>query len=458
MTVNTPPIAHLNLYAQRRARLAAQLGAGGIAIIPTAPEQPRNRDNSYLYRHDSYFYYLTGFTEPNACLVLAADGTATLFCQPKDLEREIWDGYRLGSEAAPTALGVQAAHSSADINKLLPALLENQACVWWPFATHDGLATRLETWLASVRSRVRAGVLCPTAQGDVCSLLDEMRLIKDAHELDVMRRAARISARAHIRAMQVSARMLAAGQDAREYHLDAQLLHEFRQSGAQGVAYDSIVAAGANACVLHYRAGNTPIRSGDLVLIDAGCELDGYAADITRTFPANGRFTAPQRELYELVLESQKAAIAATRSGARFNDPHEATLAVLAQGMLDVGLLNANQHGSAQDILADKTYMQFYMHRTGHWLGMDVHDCGSYIEPGSPAAADGSRPSRILQAGMCLTIEPGIYVRPAPGVPERFHHIGIRIEDDAIVTADGCELTTRDVPVEAGEIEALMRP
>ncbi len=457
-----------SVYAQRRARLAAQLGDGGIAIIPTAPERGRNRDNSYLYRHDSYFYYLTGFTEPHACLVLKADGSSTLFCQPKDLEREIWDGYRLGPDAAVATLGVNEAVSIGEIDSRVPHLLENQDKVWWPFATHEGLAARVEAWLNQVRARTRAGALCPAVQGDVCTLLDEMRLIKDAHELDIMRRAGQISARAHIRAMQRSARMVRAGEDCREYHLDAELLHEFRQGGAEGVAYDSIVAAGPNACVLHYRADKAPVRSGDLVLIDAGCELDGYASDITRTFPANGRFTGPQRDLYDLVLASQKAAIAATKAGNRFNDAHDATVAVLAQGMLDLGLLDKTKHGNVQDVIEQRAYFQFYMHRTGHWLGMDVHDCGSYVEPSeidqSTQRTDAltgqvvtTRPSRILRPGMVTTIEPGIYVRPAPGVPEHFHHIGIRTEDDAVVTETGCELITRDVPVEADDIEALMR-
>ena len=458
----------ISVYAQRRARLAAQLGAGGIAIIPTAPERGRNRDNSYLYRHDSYFYYLTGFTEPQATLVLAADGSSTLFCQPKDLEREIWDGYRLGPEAAVASLGVDAAYPVTELGSRLPRLLENQERVWYPFATHEGLAAQVEGWLTAVRARSRYGALCPTAQGDVCALLDDMRLVKDAYELDVMRRAGVISAGAHVRAMQRSARMLRAGEDCREYHLDAELLHEFRQSGAQGVAYDSIVAAGANACVLHYRAGNTPVRAGELVLIDAGCELDSYASDITRTFPADGRFTGPQRALYELVLESQKAAIAVTRAGRRFNDPHDATVAVLAQGMLDLGLLDKSTYGTAQDVIDARAYFQFYMHRTGHWLGMDVHDCGSYVEASElgqssqrkdPLSGETitNRPSRILHPGMVTTIEPGIYVRPAPGVPEQFHHIGIRIEDDAVVTDGDCELLTRGVPVEPDDIEALMR-
>ncbi len=456
------------LYAQRRARLAAQLGAGGIAIIPTAPERQRNRDSDYLYRHDSYFYYLTGFTEPNAWLVLTAEGQATLFCQPKDLEREIWDGLRLGPEAAPAALGVQQALPVTALDAQLPRLLENRSTVWFPFATHAGLEGRVEGWLQPVRARVRYGAMCPDQQRDVCALLDEMRLVKDAHELDVMRRASQISARAHIRAMQRSAAMLRAGQALREYHLDAELLHEFRQHGSQYPAYGSIVAGGANACILHYRADKALIRDGDLVLIDAGCELDGYASDITRTFPANGRFSGPQRALYELVLASQDAAVAATRPGARFVDPHEATVAVLAQGLLDVGLLDGNKVGNAQDVIANRDYFQFYMHRTGHWPGMGVQDCGSYVEPSQVGPVSGrkdplsgelikDRPSRILREGMVLTIEPGLYVRPAEGVPEQFHHIGIRIEDDAVVTPGGCELMTRGVPVRADEIEALMK-
>ncbi len=456
------------VYAQRRARLAAQLGPGGIAIVPTAPERQRNRDSDYLYRFDSYFYYLTGFTEPNAWLVLTADGHSTLLCQPKDLEREIWDGIRLGPDAAPDALGVDEAYSVAELGQRLPRLLENRHTVWFPFAIHAGLSAQVDGWLQQVRARVRYGAVCPEQQRDLCGPLDEMRLIKDSFEIATMKRAAQISAGAHIRAMRRSAAMLRAGQDLREYHLDAELLHEFRQHGSQYPAYGSIVAGGANACVLHYRADAAPIRDGDLVLIDAGCELDGYASDITRTFPANGRFSGPQRTLYELVLASQEASVAATRPGARFTDPHEAAVRVLAQGMLDTGLLDANKVGTLDDVIAQRAYFQFYMHRTGHWLGLDVHDCGSYVEPSEMGTVSErrdplsgevikDRPSRVLREGMVLTLEPGIYVRPAPGVPEAFWNIGIRIEDDALVTASGCEIITRDVPVDPDAIEALMR-
>ena len=455
------------LYAQRRAALARQIGADGIAIIPTAPERQRNRDSDFLYRHDSYFYYLTGFTEPNAWLVVTGDGKSTLFCAPKDMEREIWDGYRLGPEAAPGTLELSAAFASNELDTRMPKLLENRDTVWFPFAIYKGLESRIDGWLSSVRARVRYGALCPESQRDLCGILDEMRLVKDAHEQDVMRRAAQISAGAHVRAMQLTARMLREGREVREYHLDAELLHEFRVHGSQYPAYGSIVAAGANACVLHYRADAAPVRNGELVLIDAGCELDGYASDITRTFPANGKFSGPQRTLYDLVLASQDAAVAATKAGARFNDPHEATVKVLAQGMLDVGLLDRNKVGNVDDVIEKRAYFAYYMHRTGHWLGMDVHDCGSYVEPSEvgngserkdPLSGETitNRPSRILKPGMVLTIEPGIYVRPGPGVPEQFHNIGIRIEDDAIVTATGCELITRGVPVKAAEIEALM--
>lgn len=469
--MSTQPIKDLSVYVQRRARLAqhlARVSPDAVAVIPTAPERSRNRDSDFPYRHDSYFYYLTGFTEPNAWLVLDARGRSVLFCQPKNLEREIWDGYRLGPEAALEALSVQEAFSVETLDAQMPRLLENQHVVWYPFATHKGLETQVEGWLSAVRSRVRFGVQCAAQLRDVCEPLDEMRLIKDAHELDIMRRASQISALAHVRAMQTSARMLRAGEDAREYHLEAELLHEFRRHGAQFPAYTSIVAAGANACVLHYRADAAPLRAGELVLIDAGCELDGYASDITRTFPADGRFTSTQRQVYDLVLASQEAAIAATRPGARFTDPHEATVRVLSQGLLDLGLLSKDKHGGVEDVIEKRDYFRFYMHRTGHWLGMDVHDCGSYVEPSEagktsqrrdPLSGETivNRPSRVLREGMVLTIEPGLYIRPAEDVPSEFWNIGIRIEDDAVVTATGCELITRDVPVAADEIEKLMR-
>jgi len=461
------------VYQKRRAAIARALKAagGGIALLPTAPEAPRNRDSDFPYRHDSYFYYLTGFTEPDSWLVIEASGKCTLFCRPKDLEREIWDGIRLGPQAAPAALAVDEAFSVDAIDEKMPALLSNQNAVWFPFATHQGLETRVDGWLGKVRARVRFGTECPQSQHDLCKLLDEMRLIKDAHEIAILRRAGKISAAAHVRTMKASAAMLREGvQDGlrnglREYHLEAELLHEFRRHGAQFPAYTSIVAAGENACILHYRAGDAELKAGQLCLIDAGCELDGYASDITRTFPADGQFTPAQRTLYDIVLSAQEAAIQVCRPGKRFTDPHDAATRVLAQGMLDVGLLPKAKHGTVDDVLESGAYRQFYMHRTGHWMGMDVHDCGDYTEPGSKPREEKDalgqlvmkKPPRILRAGMVLTIEPGIYVRPAKGVPKEFWNIGIRIEDDALVTAKGCELMTRGVPVKADEIEALMR-
>lgn len=457
--MSAPDSALLGSCRDRRARVLQHLrdNGGGVAIVPTAPEAMRNRDSDYPYRHDSYFYYLTGFAEPEAVLVLVAGAPggeadrSILFCRPKHEEREIWDGFRHGPEGARATFGFDEAHSVEDIDKLLPPLLANRAQLAYPLGATAEIDASVRRWLDAVRMQGRAGVSSPAVAVDVRTWLDEMRLFKDAGELATMRRAAQISAEAHVRAMRASRAGL------REYHLEAELLYEFRRHGAQSVAYNSIVAGGANACVLHYRAGPAELRDGDLCLIDAGCELDGYASDITRTFPVSGRFTPAQRELYDLVLAAQEAAIAETRAGVPYNVPHDAAVKVLAQGMLDTGLLDRNKEGTLDDVLASGSYRRFYMHRTGHWLGMDVHDVGEYRVPCWPAGQQGERPWRPLEPGMVLTIEPGIYVRPAEDVPEHYWHIGIRIEDDAVVTAGECELITRGVPVKADEIEALMR-
>ncbi|WP_075256923.1 aminopeptidase P N-terminal domain-containing protein [Herbaspirillum camelliae] len=439
-------------FAARRARLLASLqqAGGGVAIIPTAPEVMRNRDADYPYRHDSYFYYLTGFTEPEAVLVLVAgkENRSILFCRDKNLEREIWDGYRHGPQAAQQLFALDAAHPIEELDKSMPALLSDARAVYYALGHDDKRDAQLQRWLQGVRALARSGVSAPAAVVDVSVLLDDMRLFKDAYEIDVMKRAGIISAEAHCRAMRICRPGL------REYHLEAELLHEFRRNGSQYPAYGSIVATGANSCVLHYRAGDAEIKDGDLVLIDAGCELDSYAADITRTFPANGAFSGPQKALYEIVLAAQAAAIAETAPGKRFMDGHDAAVRVLAQGMLDTGLLDKSKVGSLEDVIEKGDYRQFYMHRTGHWLGMDVHDVGDYRDP---ATADGNKPWRTLQPGMVLTIEPGIYVRPGEGVPEQFWNIGIRIEDDAHVTPSGCELLTTGVPSKVEDIEALMR-
>ena len=457
------------VHSARRQRLAAQIArqGGGIAIVPTAPERPRNGDGDHPYRHDSHFHYLTGFDEPQAWLLLDEQGRSTLLCREKNPEREIWDGMRLGPEAAPAALGVDEAHPVEALDKLAADRIADRSAVWFPFGLHAGLQARVDGWLAEVRSRERRGVQAPGAQRDLVPLLAEMRLCKDAGELDTMRRAAQISAGAHARAMRFCARHFRASPHLGlpEYAIEAELLHEFRRHGSQAPAYPSIVAAGANACVLHHASGRTPLTAGELCLIDAGCELDGYASDVTRTFPASGRFTPAQRELYDIVHAAQEAAVAATRPGARKQDAHWAAVRVLSQGMLDVGLLDRATVGDVDAVIESAAYRRFYMHGTGHWLGRDVHDVGEYLSLGEepvdqPDGMGGrvvKRPSRVLQPGMVLTIEPGLYVRPAEGVPERFWHIGIRIEDDAVVTTNGCELISRGVPAAAAEIEALMR-
>lgn len=457
-----------SLHQQRRARIAQAMAAagGGVAVLPTAPERQRNSDNDFPYRFDSHFHHLTGFGEPQAWLVLGSDGRSTLFCRPRDPDREIWDGLRLGPDAAPAVLGVDEAWPIGELDTRMPELLANQPTLWFPFGVHEGLLTRLEGWLAAVRARSRQGLECPSSQRDLNPLLDEMRLVKDAEEIGTMRRAAAISAGAHARAMRwCGARFREGAQSVLEYEIEAELLHEFRRHGAQSPAYTSIVAAGANACVLHYAAGDAPLRAGELCLVDAGCELDGYASDVTRTFPADGRFTPAQRELYDLVLAAQQSAIAATRPGARLRDAHDAAVRTLSQGMLDCGLLQRAQVGDVDAVIESAAYRRFYMHGTGHWIGRDVHDVGDYLAIGEHPVeqADGlggrvvKRPSRVLQPGMAVTIEPGLYVRPADGVPERYWNLGIRIEDDAVVTPTGCELISRGCPVQADEIEALMR-
>ena len=448
-----------DIYQLRRNALAKHIftkTGGGIAVIATAPELARNRDSDFPYRHDSDFYYLTGFEEPGATLVMkvASSGKSYqleshLFCRPKDLEREIWDGIRLGPEAAPEILGIEFAHSNQELDQKLGELLADHDAVYVRLAESAEADRRIRHWMKQVRGQARSGINPPSEFHDIEALIHEMRLFKDVHEIEIMRRAAAISARAHIRAMQ------ACKPGMREYQLEAELIHEFRNSGSQSVAYNSIVAGGANACILHYRASSTELLSGELCLIDAGCELDGYASDITRTFPVNGKFTGPQRALYDITLAAQEAAIAVTKPGNTFMQPHEAALKVLTQGLLDEKLLKLTELGSLENAIETAAYRRFYMHRTSHWLGMDVHDVGSYRE--SMPSSEEQKPWRILKSGMVITIEPGLYVRPADDIDQAFWNIGIRIEDDAVITESGCELISRGVPVKADEIEALMK-
>jgi len=438
-------------FAARRARLLAQMEPGAVAVLPTAPEVARNSDSDYLYRHDSYFYYLTGFTEPEATLVLIAargevPASAILFCRQKDVEREIWDGFRYGPEAARSTFGFDAAFAIDSLNEEMGRLLANAPTLYYALGRSTPLDAQVKQWLGSVRAQSRSGITAPATAADLLPLLDEMRLLKDEGEIAIMQRAALISGNAHARAMRATRPGM------HEYEVEAELLYEFRRNGSQAPAYSSIVASGANACVLHYSANNALCKDGDLLLIDAGCELDGYASDITRTFPVNGRFSEPQKRLYELVLASQSAALAAVQPGARYTSIHEAAVKVLAQGMLDLGLLDKNGSGSVDDVIADKRYLQFYMHGTGHWLGMDVHDVGQYRDINTAG-----KPSRPLQAGMVLTVEPGIYVRPAEGVPEEYWNIGIRIEDDVLVTDTGHVVLSTSAPKTVAEIEAIMQ-
>jgi Xaa-Pro aminopeptidase len=432
-------VINLELYRGRRLRLAQQMQRG-VAVIPTAAERVRNRDAHYPYRFDSYFFYLTGFPEPEAVCVLIAGAVprSLLFCRDKDLEREIWDGFRYGPEGAMQTFGFDEAYSVKQLDEMLPKLLADQPAVFSDVGENSGWDARLMQWLNAVRAQARAGVAAPSEICDVRKVLDDMRLLKDASELEVMRRAARISTGAHRRAMRQTRPGL------NEYEIEAELLHEFRSRGSQAPAYTPIVAGGANACVLHYVANDQPLKDGDLLLIDAGCELDGYASDITRTFPINGRFSAAQRDVYELVLDAQSAAVSEVKAGNHWERPHEAAVRVLARGFIDLGLCQ----GTVDAVIESGDYRKYYMHRTGHWLGLDVHDCGDYKRDGV---------WRQLQQGMVLTVEPGCYIRPADGVPEHLWNIGVRIEDDVVVTRDACEVITAEAPKTVADIEELMR-
>lgn len=428
-----------SIYAQRRAKLIEQMQAG-VAVIPTAAERVRNRDAHYPYRFDSYFYYLSGFTEPGAALVLMGGkkSRSILFCRDKDPEREVWDGYRCGPEGARERFGFDESHSLTKLDELMPNLLADQPALHYAMGTDEQWDARIVGWLNSVRSQARSGVTAPAEIKDVRRILDEMRIIKGEHELALMRRAAQISTGAHCRAMR------ATHPGKKEFEIEAELIHEFRRHGAQAPAYMPIVAGGANACVLHYVENSATLKDGDLLLIDAGCELDGYASDITRTFPVNGRFRGPQKDVYQMVLAAQAAAIAAVKPGNAWDQPHDVALKVLAQGMIDLGLCK----GSLDKVLESGDYKRFYMHRTGHWLGLDVHDAGDYKRDGK---------WRELKPGMVLTVEPGCYVRPAEDVPEKLWNIGVRIEDDVLVTAKGQEVLTSAAPKKIEDIEKLMQ-
>ncbi len=437
-------------FSARRQHLIAKMGEG-VAIVPTAPEAIRNRDSHYPYRFDSHFYYLTGFKEPESVIVLIAGSSpkTILFCRDKDIEREIWDGFRYGPEAAKTEFGFDEAYCINQLDDMLPKLMGNQSKLFYSLGASSDWDVKVTGWLNKVKEQARTGVSAPESVVDVRQLIDVQRLLKTPYEIDLMRRSANIAAGAHNRAMKfVAGKFVKANQNEyaiKENEVEAEFLHEFYKNGSQSPAYTSIVAGGANACTLHYNANNCVLNNGDLLLIDAGCELDGYASDITRTFPVNGKFSPAQKDLYELVLASQFAAIDAAKPGNHWNAPHEAALDVLVQGFIEYGLCK----GSKEQVLESGEYRQFYMHRTGHWLGLDVHDAGEYKDKAGNWA--------LLEAGNTLTVEPGCYVRPADNVPEHFWNIGIRIEDDVLITKTGNEVLTKNAVKSVADVEALMK-
>jgi len=412
-----------------------------IAIIPSAREQLRSRDTEFYFRQDSDFYYLSGFAEHDAVLVLIPGrrhGQFVMFCREKDPGMELWNGYRAGPEGACTEYGADDAFPIGDIDDILPGLIEGRERVYYSMGRSAGFDRQIMGWVNSIRSKEAAGAVPPGEFNDLNHMLHDMRLAKSAAELRLLRRAADITARAHRRAM----RHCRPGMY--EYQLEAELQHEFLTSGARHPAYLSIVGSGVNACTLHYVANSAKMRDGDLVLVDAGCELDYYAADVTRTFPVNGRFSPAQRALYELVLRAQEAAIAEIRPGNHWNQPHDASVRVITAGLVQLGLLR----GKVANLVKRKAYRDFYMHRVGHWLGLDVHDVGDYRVGGE---------WRLLEPGMVMTVEPGIYVAPHNRkVAAKWRGIGIRIEDDVVVTRDGCEVLTGKAPKTVEEIEALM--
>ncbi|MCE1238671.1 MAG: aminopeptidase P N-terminal domain-containing protein [Azonexaceae bacterium] len=424
-------------FLARRKRLLQTIG-DGVAIIPTAPEVVRNRDAHYPYRFDSYFWYLTGFPEPEAVLVLVGGKKpkSILFCREKHEEREIWDGYRYGPKAAKAAFGFDAAYPIEQLEKKLPELLVDRSTLWHALGHDADWDARIAKALNAVRAQSRAGKRTPRAIHDLRAELDAMRLLKDDAEAAIQQRAADIASAGHARAMRACRPGMA------EYELEAELSYEFRKRGADGHAYTPIVAGGANACVLHYVENDKLLNDHTLVLIDAGCEVAGYAADITRTFPVNGRFSPAQKDVYEIVLAAQAAAIKATAPGRHFMEAHDAAVRVLTQGLIDLKLLS----GDLDNLIEKGDFRRFYMHRTGHWLGLDVHDAGEY--------KDGEQWT-VLQPGMTVTVEPGLYLRPAADVPAALAGIGIRIEDDVRVTANGCDVYTT-APKTVAEIEEVM--
>lgn len=452
MLARTIPAA---VFARRRRTLMERMGPDSIALLPAAPSMSRNRDVHYPYRQDSDFYYLTGFPEPEAIAVLVPGGEPEflLFCRERDPQMEIWHGRRAGPQGARERYGADNAHPITELDQRLPALLENRERVFYAIGGNPDFDRQVIHWINQVRGKVRTGVRAPATFVALEHLLHAMRLCKEPEEVAVMRESARIAVEAHGRAMR------ACRPGVLEYELEAEILHTFVRNGA-GWAYPSIVGGGDNSCILHYTENNAPLRDGDIVLIDAGAEVDGYASDITRSFPVNGRFSGEQRAIYELVLAAQQAAIDRVRPGCHFNEPHDAAVRTLTEGLVALGLLR----GEVEALIEEEQHKPFYMHRTGHWLGMDVHDVGDY-KTGDDW--------RVFEPGMVTTIEPGLYI-PAGGkvmdahwarlgvyleteLDERWWRIGVRIEDDVLVTTDGHEVLSAAAPKVIDDVEALMR-
>lgn len=428
-------------FARRRKALMEQMEPNSIAIVPAAPERQRSRDTEYPYRQDSDFYYLSGFVEPSAVLVLIperAHGEYVLFCRERDPEREIWDGFRAGPEGACKDFGADDAFPIDDIDDILPGLLEGRERVYCALGKDKEFDQQIMAWVNAIRAKVRSGATPPGEFLDLGHFLCDQRLYKSAAEIRVMREAGEISARAHVRAMQ------ACKPGVMEYQLEADILHEFAHSGARFPAYNTIVGGGKNGCILHYVENEAVLKDGDLVLIDAGCEFDYYAADITRTFPVNGKFSPEQKALYEIVLAAQAAAIDILKPGIHWNLAHEISVRVITEGLQSLGLIK----GDLDELIAEEAYKPFYMHRIGHWIGMDVHDVGDYKVGGE---------WRVLEVGMVMTVEPGIYVSPNDeSVAKKWRGIGIRIEDDVLITKTGYDILSDGVPKTVVEIERLM--
>ncbi|MFT5692969.1 MAG: Xaa-Pro aminopeptidase [Oceanicoccus sp.] len=428
-------------HSRRRKQLMEQMDPNSIAIVPSAHEHIRNRDCEYPFRQDSDFFYLTGFSEPESVLVLLPKrkhGQYVLFCRDRDKSMELWNGYRAGPEGACEIFGADDAFPISDIDDILPGLIEGRDRVYYAMGRHAEFDRSVMEWVNIIRSKLHSGGHPPGEFLDLDHLLHDQRLFKSASEIRLMRKAGKISAAAHVRAMKYCKPGI------NEYHLEAEILHEFAMNGARAPAYSTIVGSGKNGCILHYLENSDTIKDGDLVLIDAGCELEHYAADITRTFPSNGKFSVEQKALYEVVLKSQLAAIKTIKPGGHWNESHDATVKVITKGLIELGLLK----GSLKALIDSEAYADFYMHRAGHWIGMDVHDVGDYKV---------GNQWRVLEAGMVMTVEPGIYISPDnKKVAKKWRGIGIRIEDDVVVTKDGCEVLTKDVPKTVSEIEALM--